>query len=167
MLCSECGKNQATIHTVQYINGVRSEMHLCAECAKKHPELMNLGVFSTADVFKSFFNMVNMMEPSILEGMPLTCKNCGETLDDFMQTGLLGCPECYTTFRDKIIPVLQQTHGNVQHEGSAPERVDEKVKTRKKMYELKEKLSKAIAKEDFEMAAKLRDAIKALKEKGE
>ena len=39
MLCNECGKNQATVHSVQYINGAKSEVHLCAECAKHHPEL--------------------------------------------------------------------------------------------------------------------------------
>ena len=55
MLCNECGKNQATVHSVQYINGAKSEVHLCAECAKHHPEL-NMNLFSTGDFFKSFFD---------------------------------------------------------------------------------------------------------------
>lgn len=166
MLCNECGKNQATIHTIQYVNGVKSEMHLCAECAKNHPELKTFGLFSSADVFKSFFNNM-LIEPGLAEEVPLTCKTCGESLDDFTRTGLLGCPECYDAFRDRLIPVLQRTHGNVQHAGEAPEGVEEKAKNRKKLSQLKEKLSEAITKEDFEQAAKLRDKINALKEKGE
>ena len=58
MLCNECGKNQATVHSVQYINGAKSEVHLCAECAKHHPEL-NMNLFSTGDFFKSFFAFIH------------------------------------------------------------------------------------------------------------
>ena len=33
MLCEKCNKNQATFHYAEVINGVRSEHHLCSECA--------------------------------------------------------------------------------------------------------------------------------------
>ena len=46
MLCNECGKNQATVHSVQYVNGAKSEVHLCSQCAKHHPEL-SMNLFST------------------------------------------------------------------------------------------------------------------------
>ena len=30
MLCDECGKNEATFHSIKKINGVTTERHLCA-----------------------------------------------------------------------------------------------------------------------------------------
>lgn len=34
MLCQNCGKNEATTHIKQIVNGDMAESHLCAECAK-------------------------------------------------------------------------------------------------------------------------------------
>ena len=62
MLCSECGKNPATVHLMQSVNGVKTERHLCAECARKHPELqmsfanVGLGAFGAENLFQKFFN---------------------------------------------------------------------------------------------------------------
>ena len=35
MLCNECEKNNATVHITKILNGVKTESHLCEECAKK------------------------------------------------------------------------------------------------------------------------------------
>ena len=169
MLCSECGKNQATVHSVNYIKGVKSEMHLCAECAKKHPELnlnfanMGLSAFGAQDMFKKFFDFGFEEMPLMGLNVQSTCKTCGESLADFQQSGLLGCPDCYEAFSDRIIPVLQRAHGNTQHVGEAPAGVDEQAEKRKKLYDLQEQLAKAVREENFEQAAKLRDEINHLK----
>ena len=34
MLCQNCGKNEATTHIKQVINGDTAERHLCSECAE-------------------------------------------------------------------------------------------------------------------------------------
>ncbi len=159
MLCDECGKNQAVIHTVQIINGTKTEAHLCQECAKNHPELQMAAMFSPSEAIKSLFSL---MEPGVIENEEV-CKNCGEAFSEFKDTGLLGCSECYDSFRDKIIPVLRRTHGNVQHAGEVPEEAGENLKKQKKADRLKEQLKEAVAREDFEQAAKLRDEINALR----
>lgn len=160
MLCNHCGKNEATIHSVQYINGHKSEVHLCQECAQNSPELKSLGGLSATDLFKKLFNM--NMSPGIMLENSIVCDSCGETLHDFQKTGLLGCPDCYETYKDQIVPVLQRAHGNVQHVGEAPELSAEQKKAKQKELTLKQKLQQAIATEDFEQAAKLRDEINAL-----
>ncbi len=160
MLCNECGKNQATVHSVQYVNGVKSEVHLCSECAKHHPEL-SMNLFSTGDFFKSFFH--DFMQTPVLSGSSSVCSNCGTSFRDFQQSGLFGCPDCYDTFRDAVIPVLKGTHGSVQHTGEKPAGNKEEAEKRRRYYEMKEQLAKAIAEERFEEAAKLRDEIKAIK----
>lgn len=160
MLCNHCGKNEATIHSVQYINGQTSEVHLCQECAMQNPGLQNFGGLSATDLFKKLFNMNMQPDTSLIDS--IICESCGETLQDFQKTGLLGCPDCYETYKDQIVPVLQRAHGNVQHVGEAPELSEEEKKARAKELELKQKLQKAIGEEDFEQAAKLRDEINAL-----
>ena len=35
MLCQNCGKNEANIRYTQIINGVKKEVALCSNCAKK------------------------------------------------------------------------------------------------------------------------------------
>lgn len=160
MVCSECGKRPATMHYVQTVNGVTTEKHLCSECAAKHQELNSLNFFSAGDFFKSFFDFGEQM-PAVMGGP--ACKTCGLTLGDFRETGLLGCPDCYSSFRDAIIPVLRSTHGNVQHVGDTPENGSEESKRRREIEELKAKMQKAIQEENFEEAAKLRDEINAKK----
>ena len=35
MLCERCNEKEATIHYTELVNGVRSEHHICSECASK------------------------------------------------------------------------------------------------------------------------------------
>ncbi|MGI6664741.1 MAG: UvrB/UvrC motif-containing protein [Christensenellaceae bacterium] len=163
MLCNECGKNNASIHSVQYINGVKSEMHLCPECAAKHPELQKVGAFSIAEMFK---NMFQFGEIGGLH-MDSTCSTCGDSLSNFKESGLLGCPDCYDAHAEQIIPVLERTHGHVQHTGEVPKEAEVEAEMRKKIGALQAEMKKAVEAEDFEQAAKLRDEISSLKQDGE
>ena len=43
MLCQNCGKNEANIKYTQVINGVKKEIALCEDCAKKLG-LDNIGI---------------------------------------------------------------------------------------------------------------------------
>ena len=49
------------------------------------------------------------------------CPRCGASLDDFRRTGLLGCAECYTVFREDILPTVRYTQGKTRHGGRTPE----------------------------------------------
>ena len=54
MLCQNCGKNEATTHIKQVINGDTAERHLCSECAE------HLGY---GDAFSGFgFNISGLFE---------------------------------------------------------------------------------------------------------
>ena len=70
MLCNDCGKNEATIHSINYINGEKSELHVCAECAKNHPELnfgfnsFGFNALEPTDLIKKFFGLGNIMAKS-------------------------------------------------------------------------------------------------------
>lgn len=177
MLCNECGKNEASVHAVTIINGVRNEMHLCPECASKHPELSrrfeSLAAMSSRprSLFRNLLNFGFDTDPFEAMENILSCPTCGETLDDIRKTGLFGCSDCYDTFSDQIIPVLEKTQGSSTHkEGEVQkengQNIGEAVKEEKKpdrLTELQEALKKAISEEAFEKAAEIRDEIKKIK----
>ncbi len=171
MLCNDCGKNEATIHSINYINGEKTELHVCAECAKNHPELnFNLGHFGfnamePADLIKTFFGIGN---DSLIGKIAneIHCKTCNSTLNDFKQTGLFGCPDCYETFADEIIPVLQKTQPAVSHKGNNPVKKEESPEDKEKaekLEKLQNELKQMIDEEKYEEAAHIRDEIKGLK----
>ena len=53
MFCEHCHGRAANVHLVRIINGKKSELHLCNECAK-------------GERFKQTENLLNYSMPSIL-----------------------------------------------------------------------------------------------------
>ena len=162
MLCEKCGKNTATTYIHSVVNGVSTEKHLCAECAKTE----GIGAFSDnglTDMLSSMFGNALAINPSISQ---TKCKCCGSTFSDIANKGKAGCPECYKTFYDKFLPYIKRVHGSVKHIGKTPSITGE---TQKKQPDtvasLKEKLSKLISEEKFEQAAEVRDRIRELEGK--
>lgn len=169
MLCQNCGKNEATTHLKQIINGDMAESHLCSDCAS---HLGYSDVFSGfgLNLSEFFGSLLGDMMPSLSAGNAPRCAKCGTAFSDIVRDGKVGCAECYRTFYDKLLPSIQRIHGKIKHSGkisqSAP--ADVKVETKEeKIEKLKAQMNDAVAKQEFEQAAKIRDEIKALEEGGE
>lgn len=165
MLCQKCGKNEATTHYKQIINGKKTEMHLCSECAAK----MNI-----AGTFPSLLSDMFFGEDFGL--IDQACSQCGTTLSQIKNYGKVGCGNCYDTFMDALLPYITKIHGADEHisevdrilaEGAKKELKEEKTAETKKDSEsekLQKQLKEAIKNENYEEAAIIRDKIKALKE---
>lgn len=97
-------------------------------------------------------------EVSILEVEPLPQKNCscGFTMIDLLKSSKLGCPECYMTFYEELAPVIQMIHKKGQHIGKKPKNIEKSLGT------LEVELKEAVEKEDYELAAKIRDQIRLI-----
>lgn len=149
MICEKCGKRQATVHIKTNVNGIYTEKHLCAECAKEYEDYTNI---SPAGLFSSMF-----AKPT--QGAGKRCKNCGMSEREFLKTGYLGCSDCYDTFADSVDAVVRKVQGNTAHIGRTPTPVKVPVS---ELDELKDALSKALKNEDYILAAKLRDKIKSM-----
>jgi protein arginine kinase activator len=93
------------------------------------------------------------------------CPNCKYTLTQFKKTGRMGCPVCYATFKDVLESALKNMHKGTRHIGKAPAGIKERLDLSQKLEEFEERLREAIALENFEDAAILRDQIKDLKVK--
>ena len=94
--------------------------------------------------------------------MEVGCPRCHTTWSQFSKSGHLGCPGCYEAFREQLQPMLLQVHGRVQHAGRRPLNTEKAQRVRSLQEELAYQMEQAVALEDFETAATLRDRIKAL-----
>lgn len=157
MLCDDCGKNQATVRLVAVIDGNKTERHLCPACMQKHKLQMRAeGVQSMLSAIWSGVNRTIVKHPG------LACPCCGLAYDEFVKTSRLGCAQCYEAFRAQLRPMLVRLHGRGQHAGRVPERADDSHKAGSRMEQLRREMDVAIACEDFEQAAVLRDELRAL-----
>ena len=155
MLCEKCGKNMATTHIKRVVNGVRSEMHLCSECASKEG-FNNFSDISLSGMLSSMLGDVS--SPKTLGGAK-QCECCGAYFSDIAENGKAGCPECYKTFYGEFLPYIKRVHGSAKHIGKTLEVKKESTDT---LASLKEQLQKLISEEKFEQAAEIRDKIKDL-----
>ena len=90
------------------------------------------------------------------------CPVCGFTQADFKKTGRLGCSGCYATFTEALTALLKAMHKGTSHVGKVPQRAHRAVELSDRMRNLNESLQKAVAEENYETAASLRDQIKQL-----
>jgi protein arginine kinase activator len=118
------------------------------------------------------------------------CPTCGMSFSTFMRERLLGCPDCYSTFSVVIEKQLKSVQPGTSHVGKVPvnatvyelkkvEPGPEKVRKTQNgntapssktksagkttdIGELRLQIKEAVQKEDFMLAAKLRDRIKEL-----
>ncbi len=157
MLCERCKKRNATVLYKQTVGGVTEQTALCAECANS----VSLGSF-----FENDFNLFG----SLFEKKPRTaqekvCTLCGSTYEQIARTGKVGCAKCYEVFADRLRPSIERIHGNSRHVGRKPKGGTVRDEKKEKCDALRLALKDAIASEDFEQAAKLRDEIRALEDK--
>lgn len=164
MLCDNCGKRPATNHYTTIIDGEKKTADLCAQCAS---ELGYDNFFTPAMDFMDLFSGFPFMPQKKMDA-PVsdtkTCPLCGSTLNDISDSGRVGCAECYSTFREFLNPYIKRIHGSATHTGRSPKSY--KDSPEKILSKLRGELNVAIAAEDFEHAAKLRDEIRRITGEG-
>lgn len=159
MLCEKCGKNVATTHIRSVVNGNKTERHLCAVCAAAEG-VGTFGDTGLGDMLASMFGDVLAINPASAK---VRCDCCGSTFADISKTGKAGCPACYKTFYNELLPYLKRVHGSVKHIGKAPGATEQKVPTAAdELSKLKQELKKLVSEEKFEQAAQIRDKIKEM-----
>jgi len=92
----------------------------------------------------------------------IKCPLCGRTFKEFINIGRFGCGACYNAFDAKIKPLMKQLHGAESHVGRGPHTDAQKVESVSHEIDLKEELKQAIAEEEYERAAEIRDKLKNL-----
>lgn len=164
MFCDLCAKNEATVHLSEIINDQTRELHLCEVCAQEKGAAAAQH-FGLADLLAGLADF-GVKPEGRTEAAKSACGRCGMTYDDFRKLGRLGCGGCYGSFEKFLSPLLRKIHGSSHHVGQVPTAApSEKGAARDEHQQLKEKLKSAVAAEDFEEAARLRDRIRSAEKK--
>jgi len=154
--CERCGENPATVHVTKVVDGKKTELHLCAECAREEgPFAMGLEPHLNLNAL-----LAGLLGRGGAGASPrLSCPRCGESYAEFANTGLLGCAKCYAAFARPLQSVLRRVHGADRHRGKTPSG-SERLRKERRVLSLNEELRRAIADERYEDAAVLRDKIR-------
>lgn len=155
MKCQKC-TNAATLHITEVLADAQyEELHLCEQCASKYlyePQQKGLmGKVAPEPIDEGLFNQQE-------------CPSCGIKFVEFRNTGRLGCPHDYTTFRDDLTPLLENIHGDTRHVGKTPRRSPQAREQESELIQLRHRLKQAVSKEEYEEAARIRDRIRQLDE---
>ncbi len=153
MKCESCHEKEATVQVKQVADGMVKEVFLCAECAESN------GLKSPAAIADFLFGgdlPMTVTDDNIDDDT--RCPVCHLTRNDFNKKTRLGCENCYETFSDDLLPMIDDLHRSVKHIGKIPEHESAQAE----IGVLKDRLMEAVGRQAFEEAAKYRDQIKAL-----
>jgi protein arginine kinase activator len=157
MQCDVCKTNQATVFLTQIVDGKMQKVNLCEACSKEKGVTDPTG-FALADLLLGLGAAQEMERGGAVQ----KCPTCGFSQADFKKTGRLGCATCYTTFADGLASLLKGMHKGTDHVGKVPSRMAKSIERETQLKTLQRDLKKAVASEDYESAATIRDQIRHL-----
>lgn len=175
MKCDLC-EAEATVHETQIVNGQVMVRRLCERHAAETGLTGHAGAPASAVTTSVVLSVQS-------QGTTLKCGSCGLSYAAFRQHGLLGCPVCYEAFEDKLAPLIERAHqGGTHHIGKTPRRMlaaarggDPRAIERvlgdareraERVALLRKQLEEALALEQYERAAALRDELRRFEAEG-
>ncbi len=169
--CQLCPATNATVHLTELgADGVRTELHLCRACIARlevaldaPPPLASLlAQATTAVAGDETDDAIAVPAPEPGEG---ACPQCGLEFTAYVQSNLFGCAECYQAFAVQVTELVRRYHGATAHVGRLPAAgIEASPGARREAARaaLTKALDDAVAREQFERAAALRDQLREL-----
>ena len=128
----------ATLHITEILGEEQiEELHLCEECAQKYlyePQQKQTGIKTSPGGSGE-----EPDEPAVLNR---ECDICGVKFVDFRNSGRLGCPHDYEVFRDELLPLLENIHGETKHCGKTPRRLPQNKQMQSELIQVRERCCK-------------------------
>src|SRR5258708_17453047 len=159
--CERCS-SPATVHITEVLGEAKfEEHHVCEQCFKQynHETQINppggkalAGITTTGD-----------LDEAALFGQQ-ECPDCGIKFIDFRNNHRLGCSRDYQVFHAELMPLLENIHGDTRHCGKTPRRYPQTKQAEAELLQLRQRLKRAVEREDYEEAARLRDQIKTVED---
>lgn len=140
------------------VTGEKSEQHLCEKCAIEEGLMQVHKPEASSELLASFIKGQKGQHLA-----QIVCPECGISFLEFRNQGLLGCPHDYKAFREYLMPLIERAHDGAEHHtGKTPRSHGSAAASRGELRKLKRQLEEAIAAEDYERAAELRDRIRTM-----
>ena len=165
MKCQKCAK-PATFHITDIVEkGKHREFHFCDEHARQHlappDETAEQPISELAKKLAMNVSAAGTLrEPTPADKQ--VCPICQITFLEFRKSGRLSCPYDYEVFRDELMPLLENIHGETRHSGKVPKRAPRNTQQQTTLIQLRNELKRAVAAEDYEAAARIRDKIRTI-----
>jgi protein arginine kinase activator len=161
MKCMFCD-NPATVHLTDIVNKKKREAHLCEQCARERnllpdPPGPQIDLTALMNLLLTPFQ-----QPQSGAVADPTCPACGLTYAAFKAEGRFGCGHDYDAFRPVLEPLLERVHRSTAHAGKRPLT----ARRAAELDDLKTRMKSAVAVEDYEQAARLRDLIRQKEAEG-
>ena len=172
MFCERCKNNEATIHLSEVVKNMKSEVHLCEQCAREVG--LNTKISNFSLTLPEMLTFLNIDESPDFRSAG-RCHSCGCSFADYRKNGKLGCPDCYDYLAEELAPVMTSFFSEKRHIGKSPARTDEKKINRPDFSEsiplsgideLQAELEAAVHDERYEDAAVIRDRIREISGSG-
>src|SRR5262245_51111253 len=123
MKCQKCTK-AATLHITEVLSEDQfEELHLCEECDHKYLYEPQQKAGAKAG------GMAPAQEGEESSLPNRECPVCGIKFVEFRNTGRLGCPHDYQEFREELMSLLENIHGETKHCGKTPRRLPQSKQT--------------------------------------
>lgn len=161
MLCQNCHKNVASVRYAEVVDGQVLDLHLCKECLARRQQDEGTGF----ELAKPTAKFAKGRKSPISPGVPTTqtCTRCRTSLQEIIDSGTVGCPECYDTFPAQLESLLEGLHIGLAHRGkSLSAKDDVRAQIRADLQAKRSLLKSALQMENYEEAASLRDGIQRL-----
>ncbi|MEO0479169.1 MAG: UvrB/UvrC motif-containing protein [Planctomycetota bacterium] len=178
--CTHCGQSackngQASVHVLDFDEEGNVHDHfVCPAVAEAMGFVQqSASTVPNAKLIESLLSDIGATISTDIQGAPIQpgalphgqrCAGCGLTLSEFRKKGRVGCPRCYETFKTHILRLLDRVHGATTHVGRFPGQPNARRPKPVTLTDLRQQLERAVDAEDYEAAARLRDALRRLEE---
>lgn len=165
--CDHCDQ-PAICHSVEIVSGQKIVHHYCQFHAQQ-AGLLVPGLNTPINEMLTHFVKIHSSQPTANaktgEEPANACPGCGLTMNQFRESSLLGCPQCYQAFLDQLAPLIERhQEGGTHHIGKMPRRAGSDAQRQQQLFRLRKKLNDAVTQENYEQAAELRDELRRLEE---
>lgn len=155
MRCDSCGVDGAVFFIRHESGGTEADLRLCASCAAERGFSIVSGQLVLdeesdpgADASDGAVAASSRSE---------ACPTCGRSLRTLRKTRTAGCPDCYRMLA-QVLAGAEETPG--AYPGRLPSRLEALRRRRSAEKTLLRELDDALAREDYEAAAGLRDRLR-------
>lgn len=116
-------------------------------------------------VANDLFKMKSQIEQDYYDQRTnICCKRCKTRLEDFLDTGFVGCCYCYEYFKNYARELALDVHGRIGHVGKIPKKEVTKAAKKRELERLIREKDIAAKNEDYDLAKELKTRIDRLKE---
>jgi protein arginine kinase activator len=158
MKCDLCNK-PAVVHEVTVRSGIKKEVHLCEQHAKE----AGIVLPGQQPINQLLTQFVIAQSNKPAKTANKTCPGCALSFAQFRQSGRVGCAECYQAFEAELSGLIERAqNGGTHHTGKTPKRAGTCIDRQLLIQRLVRELDHAVAAEQYERAAQLRDRLNSM-----